>query len=223
MKFLMLMLTPFSLWANDIDPWEEVNRVTFEFNQTLDENIFEPIAKSYQENIPETIQNRVSDFSSNIGDINTFSNELAQFEIMSSVNTLSRILINSTAGLLGIFDIASELGLKKTYEDFGQTLAVWGMPEGDYVVLPILGPSTLRDTTGVIVDSLQSMEQTKSLDIIETTSLSAAQAVDMRVKLLPISNLLKKSDDPYIVMRSSYLQKRQFDIHNGNVPDDDEF
>ncbi|CAC9628344.1 Outer-membrane-phospholipid-binding lipoprotein MlaA [uncultured Gammaproteobacteria bacterium] len=219
----MLMLMPFSLMANDVDPWEEINRVIFEFNQTIDENIFEPIARSYEENIFESVQDRVSDFSSNIGDINTFSNELVQFEIVSSVNTLGRILVNSTLGILGLFNVAGEIGLKKTYEDFGQTLAVWGVPEGNYVVLPILGPSTLRDTTGEVVDSLQSMEQTKSINIIEKTSLGAAQAVDMRVKLLPISNLLKKSDDPYTVMRSSYLQKRKFDVYNGDLPDDNEF
>lgn len=208
----------FSVLANE-DPWEEMNRSTFEFNQSLDAAIFEPTAKAYKENIPAPVQNRVSDFSANIGDVGTLGNELAQFEMVSSANTLGRILINSTVGLFGLFDVASEIGLKKTKEDFGQTLAVWGAPKGHYVVLPIFGPSTVRGTAGTTVDAVQ----TKNISAAQKVGISTVQALDTRVKLLPATELLKQSDDPYTLARSSYLQKNKYDVYNGNLPEDDEF
>ncbi len=220
--FLFLILS-FAVMADEVDPFEDTNRVIFEFNQGLDEAIFEPVAKTYKDNIPETAQNRVSDFYSNIDDVGTLGNELAQFELVNSANTLGRVLINSTIGLLGLFDVASAIGLEKTSEDFGQTMAVWGTSEGAFVVLPVLGPSTLRDATGKVADSLMHTKEVKSLNTTEKTLMTATQAIDTRVKLLPVTDLLKKADDPYIAMRSSYLQKRKYDVHNGNLPDDDEF
>ncbi|RUA05593.1 MAG: VacJ family lipoprotein [Gammaproteobacteria bacterium] len=222
MKFILLMLMSFSLIANE-DPWEEMNRSTFEFNQTLDENIFEPVAKSYKENAPKPVQNRVSDFSSNVGDIGTLGNEIAQLEILNSANTLGRVLINSTIGLFGLFDVASDIGLEKTKEDFGQTLAVWGTPEGPYVVLPVLGPSSVRGATGVAVDGMQKVSQTKHLTSAQKIGINITQAVDTRVKLLPATDLLKKADDPYITTRSAYLQSSKYNVYNGDLPDDDEF
>ncbi len=222
MKFVILIFLSFSLMANE-DPWEEMNRATFEFNQTLDESFFEPIAKSYKENIPNPVQNRVSDFSSNVGDVATLGNELAQFEIVSGANTLSRVLINSTIGLFGLFDVASEIGLEKTEEDFGQTLAVWGAPKGNYIVLPVFGPSVVRDTAGRIGDGVQKVERTRPLTTAQKLGITGMQALDTRVKLLPVTDLLKKADDPYIAMRSGYFQKRKFDIYNGDLPDEDEF
>ncbi|CAC9445819.1 hypothetical protein [uncultured Gammaproteobacteria bacterium] len=220
--FLFLILS-FAVMAEEVDPFEDTNRVIFEFNQGLDEAIFEPVAKTYKDNIPETAQNRVSDFYSNIDDVGTLGNELAQFELVNSANTLGRVLINSTIGLLGLFDVASAIGLEKTSEDFGQTMAVWGTSGGAFVVLPVLGPSTLRDATGKVADSLMHTKEVKSLNTTEKTLMTATQAIDTRVKLLPVTDLLKKADDPYIAMRSSYLQKRKYDVHNGNLPDDDEF
>ncbi len=222
-SFLCLMFSMIVIAEEDIDPFEKYNRVVFEFNQDLDEVLLEPIAKSYKKNIPQSAQNRVSDFFSNIGDIATLGNEIMQFEVINSSNTLSRILINSTVGLFGLFDIASEIGLEKTQEDFGQTMAVWGTPEGHYVVLPVLGPSTLRDTIGSIVDGIQKTEQTKNIKTAQKVSIIVSQAVDMRVKLLPITDLLKYTDSPYISTRFAYLQKRKHDIHNGNLLEDDEF
>ncbi|WXU00312.1 MAG: Intermembrane phospholipid transport system lipoprotein MlaA [Catillopecten margaritatus gill symbiont] len=218
----MIILVSFSLMANE-DPWEESNRSVFEFNQGLDKAVFEPTARAYKENVPKPVQNRVSDFSSNVGDVGTLGNEIAQFEVINSANTLSRVLINSTIGLFGLFDVASEIGLTKTKEDFGQTLAVWGAPEGNYVVLPVLGPSTVRGATGVVVDSVQKGKQTKHIKTAQKTGLTIVQAVDTRVQLLPATDLLNKADDPYISMRSAYLQKNKHDVYNGDLPDDDEF
>lgn len=223
MSFLVLALSQFAT-AEDVDPFEDFNRSIDAFNQTLDENIFEPTARAYKNSAPEAAQNRVSDFSSNLGDVITLSNEVLQFEISDSANTFGRILLNTTVGLFGLFDVASEIGLKKTKEDFGQTLAVWGAPKGPYVVLPILGPSTVRDAGGVFVDTAQNTELTKNLDANETIALTLVRAVDIRTKLLPITDLVKTSDDPYITARSAYLQKRKFNVYDGNLPvEEDEF
>ncbi|BBB23943.1 lipoprotein [Isorropodon fossajaponicum endosymbiont JTNG4] len=223
MSFLLLVFGATTM-AEDVDPFEASNRAVFEFNQTLDENVFEPAARTYKESVPETAQNRVSDFSSNLDDITTLGNEILQFELFDSVSTFGRILVNSTIGLAGLFDVASDIGLEKTDEDFGQTMAVWGVPSGPYVVLPVLGPSTMRDSVGIYVDITENVDVTKGLNTTEETALLLTRAVDTRVKLLPATDLLKNSDDVYIATRSSYLQKRQFDILDGNPPiEDDDF
>ncbi len=223
MCFLWLTFSA-TIMAKDVDPFEGSNRAVFEFNQTLDENLFEPVARTYKESMPETAQNRVSDFSSNLDDISTLGNEILQFELFDSVSTFGRILVNSTIGLAGLFDVASDVGLEKTDEDFGQTMAVWGVPSGPYVVLPILGPSTMRDSAGTYADITENVNVTKTLNATEETTLLLTRAVDTRVKLLSATDLLKNSDDVYIATRSSYLQKRQFNIFDGNPPiEDDDF
>lgn len=222
-SFLCLIFSMIATAEEDIDPFEETNRIIFEFNQDLDKVLFESVAKSYKENLPKLVQNRVNDFSSNIGDIGTLDNEIVQFELINSANTLSRVLINSTVGLFGLFDVASEIGLEKTEEDFGQTMAVWGIPEGFYVVLPVLGSSILRDAIGKMVDSARRVERTKNIKTAQKVDITLLQAVNTRVKLLPITDFLKQADDPYIAVRSSYLQKRQYDIYNDNLPEDNEF
>ena len=220
MKFLILLLMSTAALANDAvqDPWEELNRSTFSLNQTLDETIFEPVAISYKQNTPQTVQNRVSDFSSNIEDIGTLGNELLQFELFDGAKSFGRVLINSTIGLFGLFDVASNMGLEKTEEDFGQTLAVWGTPPGHYLVLPVLGPSTLRGAAGKAMDMTQNTAVSDRLNHAENLAITGVTAVDARVKLLPATDILKNSDDAYIAARSAYLQKRQFDVYDGNVP-----
>lgn len=223
MCFLWLTFST-TIMAKDVDPFEGSNRAVFEFNQTLDENLFEPVARTYKESMPETAQNRVSDFSSNLDDISTLGNEILQFELFDSVSTFGRILVNSTIGLAGLFDVASDIGLEKTDEDFGQTMAVWGVPSGPYVVLPILGPSTMRDSAGTYADITENINVDKALNATEEATLLLTRAVDTRVKLLSATDLLKNSDDVYIATRSSYLQKRQFNIFDGNPPiEDDDF
>lgn len=223
MCFLWLTFST-TIMAKDVDPFEGSNRAVFEFNQTLDESLFEPVARTYKESMPKTAQNRVSDFSSNLDDISTLGNEILQFELFDSVSTFGRILVNSTIGLAGLFDVASDIGLEKTDEDFGQTMAVWGVPSGPYVVLPILGPSTMRDSAGTYADITENINVDKALNATEETTLLLTRAVDTRVKLLPATDLLKNSDDVYIATRSSYLQKRQFNIFDGNPPiEDDDF
>ena len=155
---------PINVYLDDVDPLEELNRPIFEFNQTLDQNLIEPIAISYRDNTPESIKKGVSNFFSNLGEVSTLANQILQFKAEDSFITLSRFLLNTTIGLAGIFDPASELGLIKKDEDFGQTLGFWGVPEGPYFVIPILGPSTFRDTAGLYVDMTSDVNLINNLD-----------------------------------------------------------
>ena len=127
-------------------------------------------------------------------------------------------MVNSTVGLYGLFDIATDISLTTDNEDFGQTLAVWGVDEGPYIMLPLMGPSTLRDSAGLYVDLTSDVNLINEMDDLGAISASAMNIVDKRVELLPITDLLDQSDDPYITTRSSYLQKRKFDIFDGNLP-----
>jgi len=206
---------PINVYLDDIDPLEELNRPIFEFNQTLDQNLLEPIAISYRDNTPESIKKGVGNFFSNLGEVSTLANQILQFKAEDSFITLSRFLLNTTIGLAGIFDPASELGLTKKDEDFGQTLGFWGVPEGPYFVIPILGPSTLRDTAGLYVDMTSDVNLINNLDTNGEIAATSLKTVDKRVELLPATDLINSSFDPYITMRSSYLQKRRNDVNDG--------
>ncbi len=222
MKQLLIswLLLTFSLVsiAEDVDPFEETNRAIYEFNEVVDDNLLEPVSRAYQDHVPDFLQNRVSHFFGNLRDVSTLANQILQFKIEQSAITLSRIVVNSTVGLYGLFDIATDISLTTDNEDFGQTLAVWGVDEGPYIMLPLMGPSTLRDSAGLYVDLTSDVNLINEMDDLGAISASAMNIVDKRVELLPITDLLDQSDDPYITTRSSYLQKRKFDIFDGNLP-----
>ena len=222
---LALLLNSSILFAEEVDPFEEANRVVYDFNETIDDNLLEPISRAYKDNMPDFVQDRVSDFFGNLRDVTTLANQILQFKPTESATTLSRIVINSTIGLAGLFDVASDMELITDSEDFGQTMALWGVGEGPYVVIPLLGPSTVRDGAGLYVDLTSDANLVNEMNDVGFVSASAINIIDKRVELLPATDLLDKSDDPYITMRSSYLQKRKFDIFDGNPPieEDDEF
>ncbi len=222
---ILLIFSTVMVAADNVDPFEEVNRSIDGFNQALDENIFEPVARAYRKSTPQAVQNRASDFSANLSDVITLGNEVLQFEAFDSVNTLGRVIVNTTVGLFGLFDVASVIGLERTQEDFGQTLAVWGTPDGPYVILPILGPSTVRDAAGVFVDVQLNNELLSGLDSETVLAITLIRAVDARARLLPVTDLLKNADDRYTATRSAYLQRRAFAVYDGNVPTEpgDEF
>ena len=206
---------PINVYLDDIDPLEEINRPIFEFNQTLDQNLIKPIAISYRDNTPESIKKGVSNFFSNLGEVGTLANQIFQLKVEDGFTTLSRFLINTTIGLAGIFDPASALGLTKKDEDFGQTLGFWGVPEGPYFVIPILGPSTLRDAAGLYIDMTSDVNLINNLDTNSEIAATSMKTVDKRVELLPATDLINRSFDPYTTMRSSYLQKRRNDVNDG--------
>jgi len=215
---------PINVYLDDIDPLEEINRPIFEFNQTFDQDILEPIAVSYRDNTSEPVKEGVSNFFSNIGELKTLANQILQLKLEDSFITFSRFLVNTTIGLAGILDPASELGLTKKEEDFGQTLGVWGVPEGPYFVIPFLGPSTLRDASGAYFDSASNTNLIKDFGSNGEIPARALKTVDKRTKLLPATNLINKSFDPYTTMRSFYLQKRRSDVNDGvNKNDSSDF
>ena len=156
MKYLYLFCFIFFInyaSSNEVrDPFEDFNRKTFEFNEKLDENILKPIAQTYSK-FPPKFKNGVSNFFNNLEDVETSINQLLQGKPKKSINDLTRFIINSTIGLAGFIDVASKIGLDRHEEDFGQTLAVWGVGQGPYIMLPGLGPSTLRDTLSKPVSS----------------------------------------------------------------------
>ena len=196
------------------DPVEPINRVIFEFNEVIDDNILEPVAKGYKYVTPDPVEKGVSNFFSNLGEINTIANDLLQLKFQQAAKDSLRFFVNSTIGVLGIFDVATPLGLSKNKEDFGQTLGFWGVPNGPYLVLPFLGPSTFRDAPGTLVDyELSPIEQ---LHHEERQALRLINIVETRAKLLRATKILDTAaKDKYIFIRESYLQKRESLVRDG--------
>ena len=196
------------------DSWESFNRSVHSFNLTLDKAL-KPIARTYRDYTPEIIQTGVHNFFENIGDIDTMLNQLLQGKAEQSVQSFIRFSVNSTIGMAGLIEVAKR-GEK---EDLGQTLAVWGFESGPYLVLPLIGPSSVRDSASVVSNLLFIDEI--SIENINNSNTEAAlytvRVVDKRVKLLPITDILEKNDDPYIALRSSYFQRRHYDIYDGKV------
>ncbi|RUM77388.1 MAG: VacJ family lipoprotein [Candidatus Thioglobus sp.] len=221
---LFFMANTLAFAEEDVDPFEDINRTVYGFNETVDDNLLEPLSRAYKDHVPEVAQDRVSDFFGNLRDVSTLANQILQFKPVESVETLGRILVNSTIGLGGLFDVASDMGLTTDDEDFGQTMGVWGVEQGPYVVLPLLGPSTVRDGVGLFVDTTSDANMIDKTEGIGFISSSAINIIDKRVELLPVTDMLDLSDDPYTMMRSSYLQKRKFDVFDGSLPvEEDEF
>jgi phospholipid-binding lipoprotein MlaA len=222
---LFFMANTLAFSEEDVDPFEDINRAVYGFNEAVDDNLLEPVSRAYKDHVPEVAQDRVSDFFGNLRDVSTLANQILQFKPVEGVETLGRILVNSTIGLGGLFDVASDMGLTTDDEDFGQTMGVWGVEEGPYVVIPLLGPSTVRDGVGLFVDTTSDANMISKTEGVGFISSSAISIIDKRVELLLVTDMIDLSDDPYIAMRSSYLQKRKYDVFDGDLPvdEDDEF
>lgn len=204
-----------------IDPYESVNRVIFKFNTKADKYVIKPVATAYSKALPNTIQSRVSHFFDNLREITTSANDLLQGKFQQFSHDAGRFVINSTIGILGTFDPASHLGLEKHKEDFGQTLAVWGYKNSAYLVLPILGPSTVRDTAGMAVD----FNALSVWPLVESDkakyALVGLDLLDIRAQLLKTENVVKAiAVDEYVFNRDAYLQHRKFLISDGETSED---
>ena len=213
-----LILSIGNLYSNEVnDPFEDLNRKTFEFNERIDEKILKPIAKTYS-NFPPKVKNGVSNFFNNLEDVETSINQFLQGKPKKSLNDISRFVINSTIGLAGFIDVASMIGLDRHEEDFGQTLAVWGVRQGPYIMLPGLGPSTLRDTLSRPVSSFTSVTFHMT-DTDVNISLKTIDAIETRERLLDVESLL--SGDKYSFVKDAYIQSINYEIKDGiNVQDD---
>ena len=199
------------------DPLEKYNRMMFEFNARLDESALKPIAESYVEYTPSVVRTGVSNFFSNVGDVGVAANSALQGKFEQAASDSSRLMLNSIVGLGGLFDVASKVELEKNNEDFGQTLGVWGVPEGPYIVLPVLGPRTVRSAFGTALDTYLQMETLGAIgDVSGVDSISelvALSVVDQRTNLLGKEELLQQAAlDPYVFARESYLAYRRCQV-----------
>ncbi len=202
------------------DPWEGMNRQIYRFNEQVDAAITKPLAQAYVDVLPSFVRTGVHNFMGNLADVWTFVNAGLQLKGQASVETFMRVAINSTLGLYGVLDIASEAGLEKRKEDFGQTLGHWGVKPGPYLVLPLLGPSTLRDTAALPADWQASPSQYVEGSNTRT-GLTVLRLTDTRAGLLRAGDALTQAAlDPYSFVRDAWLQKREHDVYDGNPPAD---
>ena len=210
---LLTFSLAFSASANK-DPFEGLNRVFFSFNQSLDEALIKPAAKGYEKVVPTFVKDRLGDFFSNLGDVATGANQLLQFRFDEGFETVGRVAVNSTVGLGGLFDVASEMNLEKGDEDFGQTLGAWGIGQGPYIVLPFFGSTTLRDLTGTLADAKLDSSMFDGLEGVEKRTLSALDVLssEKSQNLVSVSFAL---DDSYAVQRQLYFSEREMSILEG--------
>ena len=204
------------------DPWEGFNRGIYAVNDATDRVLVKPLARGYKAVLPNFARRGVSNFFSNLVTPRSSLNNFLQGKPGRGFSDLGRFLMNSTFGVGGLFDVATSAGLEATDEDFGQTLAVWGVGDGPYVVLPMLGPRTLRDTIAMPFDFLA--DPTYHYDDTSVKDkLRVLQIVNLRARLLAADAFLEESSDPSITLRESYLQNREYEIYDGDPPLDDDF
>jgi phospholipid-binding lipoprotein MlaA len=205
--------------GNPADPLERVNRVTFAFNDAADKVVLIPVAKGYRAVFPGFVRTGISNFFSNLGDVWVSVNDVLQGKFQEGLEDATRVIFNSTFGIAGLFDFASDVGLPKRTEDFGQTLGWWGIPSGPYLVLPLLGPSTFRDGTALLVDGRADLVYRAVDDVPLRNSLYATRAISTRANLLDASSVLEQAAlDQYSFVRDAWLQRRRDLVYDGNPP-----
>jgi len=202
------------------DPFESYNRAMHKFNTTVDDAVIRPVAETYRDYVPKPVQTGIHNFFDNLQDVIVLLNDVLQFKFEQAASDLSRLVWNTTLGLFGIFDVATYMELPKHNEDFGQTLAAWGVPNGPYLVLPFLGASTVRDAAALPVD-IYTHPTFRGLVTDEAVSLASVglRFIDLRANLLSTTEFIDQAAfDPYIFTRDSYLQYRRNLIYDGNPP-----
>ena len=202
------------------DPLEDFNRVVYDFNDFFDRAVMKPVAQGYQKVVPAPVDKGVTNFFANLRDVNAAVNNTLQFKLERGATSVARVLVNTTVGVLGLFDVASNLNLQRYDEDLGQTFGYWGIGAGPYIVLPFLGPSSGRDAVGLVGDWY-----VNPISYVDPSSarrgLIALRLVDQRADLLAASRVLEQAAlDPYEFTRDAFLQKRRYDIYDGQPPDD---
>lgn len=199
---------------NPRDPWEPFNRDMYTFNERMDEVFLKPVATLYRDKVPPIVRTGVANFFGNLGDGWSAVNSLLQFRLLDFEENLARFNINSLFGVFGIFDVASEFNIERHREDFGQTLGRWGMPAGPYIMLPLFGPSTLRDTLAMPVD--RQFDLVSRIDSTGARELTyVLRVVDKRANLIRVSNVLEEASlDKYAFTRDAYLQRRRAEVYD---------
>jgi phospholipid-binding lipoprotein MlaA len=208
--------------ANPKDPLEPMNRSISTFNDTLDDNVLKPVATGYRDYTPQFIQTGVSNFFRNLSDVLSTVNNGLQLKGHDTAESFMRVTVNTVFGIYGIFDVATPIGLERHPEDFGQTLGYWGVPDGPYLVLPLFGPSTVRDSSVLPLEF--ALDPVSNHDVTAERNVAVAtRIVDKRSSLLKTTNLLSGAAiDKYSFTRDGYLQFRRNQVFDGNPPDDEQ-
>ncbi len=201
------------------DPFERVNRTTYAFNDAVDRALLKPVAKGYRRYVPQFMRTGVTNFITNLAYPTTIVNSALQLKLKDAVSDTGRFVLNSTLGLGGLLDPATDAGLARNDEDFGQTLGRWGMPSGPYLMLPFLGPSTLRDAPSLYVDSQTDLRRHLGDNSLEL-GLAGLSIIDRRARLIPAEQALEGAFDRYALIRNAYLQRREYLVLDGNVPEE---
>lgn len=208
------------------DRFERANRSIYKFNTVLDHAILRPAARTYVRFIPRPIRTSINNFTSNLAYPITFTNDILQGKIGDGMTDAARIIVNTTLGIGGLFDPATPMGLDRHDEDFGQTLGRWGVKSGPYLMLPLLGPSTVRDAFGLVPDYVLTYEIV-SRNLITNNGVAIGlyglKVIDTRATLLDTDRILDNTYDPYAFLRNAYLQRREYQIHDGNVSPEEMF
>jgi phospholipid-binding lipoprotein MlaA len=218
-RFLLILLLSIPIFGEEInDPFEDLNRDIFIFNEKLDEKLLKPAALTYRKVTPQFARTGVTNFFNNLEEIDTTINQVLQGEIKYAFNDAGRFVINSTIGLFGLIDVASKMGLEKHEEDFGQTLGVWGFDSGPYIMIPFLGPSNPRDLLSRPISSFLSGTFAMEDNDVKIT-LVGIDALETRERLLDAETLI--IGDKYIFVKDAYIQSREYEINNGSTEGDE--
>jgi phospholipid-binding lipoprotein MlaA len=205
--------------GNPADPLEPLNRTIFAFNDVADKAVLTPVAKGYRAVLPGFLRKGISNFFSNLEDVWISVNDVLQGKFQQGSEDFTRVIFNSTFGIAGLFDFASDVGLPKHNEDFGQTLGAWGLGSGPYLVIPLLGPSTFRDGFGLLVDGRADLVYRGVNDVPLRNSLYATRAISNRTNLLDATSIIEKAAlDRYAFVRDAWLQRRRNLVYDGNPP-----
>lgn len=206
--------------ASPVDPWEPMNRRIYRTNSTLDKYSLKPIAKGYRRVLPGVVRTGIDNFFVNLRGPWEVINNLLQGKGRDGLEGTGRFLVNSTFGIGGLFDVATVMGLDRHEEDFGQTLAVWGAPDGPYVMVPFFGPQTLRDALALPLDLFADpLVWYRNSSVRD--KLYVLRIINLRERYLDAEHLLEDAYDPYVRLREAYLQNRRFEVYDGNPPMDD--
>jgi phospholipid-binding lipoprotein MlaA len=223
---LVLLVSGCASQANK-DPLEGINRGIYKFNDVTDKALFKPVATAYKAVTPTPVRKGVNNFFNNLGSITTVLNDLLQLKFANAFTDAGRFVINTTFGVAGLIDVAGMDKIPNHKEDFGQTLGAWGIGNGAYLVLPILGPSSVRDTTGLVFDTLTTDPITYAHydgDIALSNWLRAGEFLDRRTELLDAKDIVDEASlDPYAFTRDAYLQRRESLIHGNGAKANDGF
>jgi len=208
--------------GNPKDPFESFNRSVFRFNDGVDTAVLRPAATAYRRVLPSPVRTGVGNFFGNLGDVWNFANSVLQLRLQASAENLMRLNVNTLFGLGGLLDIATEAGIDRHNEDFGQTLGRWGVPPGPYLVIPLLGPSTVRDASVLPIDRIGDPLTYVDGGLV-AGSLAVLRVVDTRSNFLRAGQLLDDAAlDKYTFTRDAYLQRRASDVYDGNPPENGE-